>query len=302
MTDVKKAAILGATGPTGRHLASLLLERNQRVRAISRSESNLGKCFPDDAFEKVAADATDEAETARAVDGCDVVYDCIGLPGDLIAQHPVTARNIAKAIQQTGARCVQISSYWAYLPIVKLPLTEEHPRTDGPLWARYRREAEDILQDAGACVLHLPDFYGPYVHVSTMQNALMDAVNDRPMNWIGAADVDHELIYVPDAMRIAAEIATHDEAYAQRYVLPGSGTVTGAEVAHLAGGKLRAASPMLLRIVSLFDKNLRSFMPMVPHYAKTITYDASKLHALIGTTKMTPYADGIRETLDSLRN
>ena len=54
--------------------------------------------------------------------------------------------------------------------------------------------------------------------------------------------------------------------------------------------------------MSLFDKNLRSFMPMVPHYAKTITYDASKLHALIGTTKMTPYADGIRETLDSLRD
>ena len=69
----------------------------------------------------------------------------------------------------------------------------------------------------------------------------------------------------------------------------------------MAGGKLRAASPMLLRIVSLFDKNLRSFMPMVPHYAMTITYDASKLHALIGTTKMTPYRGGIRETLDSLR-
>ncbi len=141
-------AILGATGPTGRHLAPILQERNQQVRAISRSESNLGKCFPDDAIEKVAADATDEVETVRALDGCDVVYDCIGLPVDRIAQHPVTARNIAKAIQKTGARCVQISSYWAYLPIVKLPLTEEHPRTDGPGWARYRREAEDILQEA----------------------------------------------------------------------------------------------------------------------------------------------------------
>ncbi|GMR24510.1 MAG: NAD-dependent epimerase/dehydratase family protein [Acidobacteriota bacterium] len=302
MTDFEKAAILGATGPTGRHLAPLLQERTKQVRAISRSESNLRKCFPDETIEKVAADATDEAETVRALDGCDVVYDCIGLPGDLIAQHPVTARNIAKAIRQTGTRCVQVSSYWAYLPIVKLPLTEEHPRTDGPVWSRYRREAEDILQDAGACVLHLPDFYGPYVHTSTMQNTLIDVINDRPMNWIGAADVDHELIYVADAMRIAAEIATHDEAYAQRYVLPGSGAVTGAEVAHLAGGKLRAASPTVLRIVSLFDKNLRSFMPMVPHYAKTITYDASKLHALIGTPKMTSYADGIQETLDSLRD
>ena len=42
------------------------------------------------------------------------------------------------------------------------------------------------------------------------------------MNGIGADDVEHELIYAPDAMRIAAEIATHDEAYAPRYVLPGA--------------------------------------------------------------------------------
>jgi len=31
-------------------------------------------------------------------------------------------------------------------------------------------------------------------------------------------------------------------------------------------------------------------------------YDASKLHALVGTTQMTPYADGIRDTLDSLHH
>ena len=214
----------------------------------------------------------------------------------------MAAQNIANVMRNTGVRCVQVSSYWAYLPIVTLPLSEEHPRVDGPEWARHRREAEDILQNAGACVLHLPDFYGPYVHTSTMQNALIDAVNNRPMNWIGGADIDHELIYVPDAMRIAAELANHDQAFGERYILPGSGTVTGTEVARLAGGKLRAASPMLLRIVSLFDKNLRSFLPMVPHYAKKITYDASKLRALVNVPPMTSYPDGIRQTLDWLRS
>jgi nucleoside-diphosphate-sugar epimerase len=300
VTESKKAAIVGATGPTGNHLARILVERNERVRVISRSASNLARCFPDELVEKIAADATDESATARALEGCDLVYDCIGLPGELIAQHPVTARSIAKATRDSGARCVQISSYWAYLPIVTLPLTENHPRVGGPEWSRYRREAEDILQDAGACVLHLPDFYGPYVHTSTIQNALIDAANHRPMNWIGGADVERELIYVPDAMRIAAEIATRGDAFGERYVLPGSGAIAGAEVARLAGGKLRAASPMLLRLVSLFDKNLRGFMPMVPHYARTITYDASKLRALIGAIPMTPYAEGIRQTLDSI--
>jgi nucleoside-diphosphate-sugar epimerase len=302
MTNFEKAAIVGATGPTGRHLVRVLRDRDQAVRAISRSEKNLARCFPNGAVERVVADATDESATAKALAGCDLVYDCIGLPGELIDQHPVTARTIAKAKEATGARCIQVSSYWAYLPIIELPLTEEHPRTGGPEWARYRREAEDVLQSAGACVLHLPDFYGPYVHTSTMQNALIDAVEGRPMNWIGGADVEHELVYVPDAMRIAADIATHDDAFGERFVLPGAGTVTGAEVAYLAGGKLRAASPWLLRIVSLFDENLRSFMPMVPHYAKTITYDATKLRGVLGDIEITPYADGIRHTLDSLRS
>lgn len=301
MTEPRKVAVLGATGPTGRHLVPLLRERNVDVRVVSRSEASLSEYFPDDAIERVAADATREEDTVRAVDGCDVAYDCIGLPPEQTEQHPLTARNIAAAMKRTGARCVQVSSYWAYLPIVRLPLTEDHPRTNGPEWARIRRETEDILLESGACVLHLPDFYGPYVHTSTVQNALVDAVSGRPMSWIGAADTRRELLYVPDAMKIAAEIAAHDEAYGERFVLPGSGPITGKEIAEIAGGKLRPAGPWLLKIVSLFNADLRKFMPMVPHYAKTITYDATKLRGVIGDVEMTPYAEGIRETLDWLR-
>ena len=65
------------------------MERNQQVCAISRRESNLGTCFPDDVIEKVAADATDEAETVRALDDCDVVYDCIGLVCRLISSRNI---------------------------------------------------------------------------------------------------------------------------------------------------------------------------------------------------------------------
>jgi nucleoside-diphosphate-sugar epimerase len=53
----------------------------------------------------------------------------------------------------------------------------------------------------------------------------------------------------------------------------------------------------MLRIVSLFNSDLRAFMPMVPEYAKPITYDGSKLEALLGPTERTSYADAIRETL-----
>ena len=54
--------------------------------------------------------------------------------------------------------------------------------------------------------MHLPDFYGPYVHVSTLQNALNEAASGKTVNWLGSADTQREYIYVPDAMRIAAAV------------------------------------------------------------------------------------------------
>ena len=74
---------------------------------------------------------------------------------------------------------------------------------------RYRREAEDVLCAAGAAILHLPDFYGPDVHVSTLQNALNEAAFGKTVNWLGRTDVQREYIYVPDAMRIAVEKFDH---------------------------------------------------------------------------------------------
>ena len=80
------------------------------VRAIARDLDKLARLFPDTAVEKRATDILDADATLRAVDGCDLVYDCIGLPGDQMHLHPVTARNIADALRRTKARCVQVLS------------------------------------------------------------------------------------------------------------------------------------------------------------------------------------------------
>jgi nucleoside-diphosphate-sugar epimerase len=161
-----KVAIIGATGPTGIHLAGELRKTPAAVRVVARRMDNLAQLFPDAAFEKRPADILDIDATLRAVEGCDLVYDCIGLPGDQMHLHPVIARNIAGALRHTNARCVQVSSYWAYYPQVRAEMNEGHPRSGGSAWVRHRREAEDILCGAGAAILHLPDFYGPQVHVS----------------------------------------------------------------------------------------------------------------------------------------
>lgn len=298
----KKAVILGATGPIGISLACALQESGLPVRVVSRSEVNLRRCFTD-TVECVMANVLHADDTRRAVAGCNLVFNCIGLPDDQMHQHPVTARNIADAIAQTGARCVHLSSYWAYLPAVQLPLNEQHPRTGGSHWVQYRRAAEDILQQAGAAIVNLPDFYGPYVHTSILQQALVDAVRGKAISWIGAANILHEYVFVADAVRIAVTLAGYPDAYGQRWIVPGGGPITGQKIADIVSAvldrpvKLRSAGIIVLRLVSVFNKTLRGFMPMVPEYMKPITFDATKLEGLIGKPAMTSYHDSIAKTL-----
>ena len=109
-----KIAIVGATGPTGIHLAAELCRHTAAVRVIARDMDKLARLFPDAAVEKRPADILDADATLRAIDGCDLVYDCVGLPGDQMHLHPVTARNVAGPVRHAKSRCVQVSSYWAY--------------------------------------------------------------------------------------------------------------------------------------------------------------------------------------------
>jgi nucleoside-diphosphate-sugar epimerase len=305
---MSKVAILGATGPTGIHLAAALYENGIPVRVVARATDKLKRLFPDTAIEKFQANILDPGETLRAVENCDLVYDCIGLPGDQMHLHPDTARNVAAAIGQTKARCVQVSSYWAYYPQARAIMNESHPRSGGPPWVRHRREAEDILVAAGAAILHLPDFYAPQVHVSTLQSALMEAASGKTVNWLGRADVARDYIYVPDAMRIACAIGRHADAFGAHWCLPGGGPLTGRQVAEIASRhvgravKLRSADLFMLRLVSLFNRDLRGFMQIAPNYMKPVSYDARKLERLLGPQTMTPYPTGIARTLDWLKN
>src|SRR5262249_10466484 len=147
-----KIAVVGATGPTGIHLVIELRKTVASVRVIARSAERLARLFPEASVENGPADVLDADATLRAIEGCDLVYDCIGLPGDQMHLHPVTARNIAGALRHTKVRCVQVSSYWAYYPQVRTEMNESHPRIGGPPWVRYRREGGDSLRDAGAAI------------------------------------------------------------------------------------------------------------------------------------------------------
>jgi nucleoside-diphosphate-sugar epimerase len=302
----ERIAVVGATGPTGRTLTSELVGRGCPVRAVSRRIDVLEAHFLSPEIEKRQGDAMEVASLAAAVESCDLVVDCIGLPSHRMADHPATARSIAQVVKASGARCLQVSSYWSFMPIGALPVSEHHPREGGPPWVCLRREAEDILREAGGAIVHLPDFFGPLVHTSNLQMAVADAVNGKPMNWIGPADVEREYIYLPDAMRDIAELLTREEAYGGDWIVPGSGPLSANELARILTAlldrevRVRATPPGLLRVISLFNKELRGFMQIAPEYVKPISYDGTKLHRLIGETERASYEDALRATIASM--
>lgn len=304
-------AILGAAGPTGRHLAPLLLERGHRVRAVGRTEARLTAAFSGAGVEIHAADLSDPDAAARALDGQSLAFLCVGTPmGAAQAEHPRIARAVASAAGRTGTRIVHVSNTWSYLPLQTLPLREDHPREGGPEPARLRREAEDILrQDADACIAHLPDFYGPYVHSSSVQRALVEGLRrNGGMRWIGNPHNAREYAYVPDAMRCVAELSRHPEAFGAHWLIPGGPALTARDLARFAA--MRTGRPVgvmvsgrtTLRLAGLFSRTVRDFLPMVPSYMQPITIDASRLTALIGPPALTDPDVAILNTLDWIRD
>lgn len=274
------------------------------MRAVSRRRETLAGLFGDLAgMEVAAADALDADATRAAVDGCDLVVDCIGLPAERMADHPHTARVVSRAAADAGARCLQVSSYWSFLPHRGEVVNESHPRHGGHEWFRLRREAEDVMLEAGAAVVHLPDFFGPHVHTSSVQAALEQAAAGEPVQWLGGADTAREAAFVPDSMGIVVELAERDEAYGTDWAIPGSGALTAHRLAEIAGHHLghdvavKAAPGWLLKLVSLVHPQLRAIRPLIPHYVKPVRYDTSKLRGLLGEVTTTPFEEAIPATL-----
>lgn len=307
VSQPSRAAIVGATGPTGIRLAHELVTRGIRVRVVSRSDDRLGAAFSDLEVERVAADALDGDAMRRAVAGADLVVDCIGLPADQMHLHPKAAAGIAAAARHAGARCLQISSFWPYLPVQRLPVDESHPREGGGAFIQARRDAEDVMLRAGAAVAQLPDFFGPHVHTSTLQRPLEEAAEGSAVSFMGGAETEREYAYIPDAMATVASLAAREEAFGRAWIVPGSGPLSPRRAAAIAGRhlgreiKVRAAPGWMLRVMALFSAELRAFAPMLPHYVRPIRYDASRLRSLLGEIRTTPYEEAIPTTLDWLR-
>ncbi|MGD2155139.1 MAG: NAD(P)H-binding protein [Gemmatimonadales bacterium] len=300
--DIERAAVFGATGATGRELVRELARRGLAVRAVSRSLENLERDFGELDVERRAADLNDGAAAIEAAAGCDLIFHCVGLPLERFPDHVTIARHTAAAMSACAARGVLVTSYWSYGPGDDAPMSEDRALAPGSQAARVRREQEDVMLAAGACVARLPDFFGPGAEISPVNDALRSVHAGKSALWPGDPDAPRDLIFIPDVGRLLCDLARRAEAYGQAWNVPGSGVQPPRATLELAARiasarlKLRRGRRWMLAAAGIFNRELRAFKDVLPLYERPAILDVTRFRGLLKDVVTTSYEEAIRRT------
>jgi NAD dependent epimerase/dehydratase family. len=123
--------ILGANGQIATELAHVL--RREFTRDLKLVSRNPLKVNDDDTL--ASADLMDASQTARAVEGSEIVYFTAGLPPDTALwerQFPTMLRNALNASRAAGAKFAYFDNTYMYPQDARV-LTEEAPfEPNGP--------------------------------------------------------------------------------------------------------------------------------------------------------------------------
>ena len=97
-----RVLVTGATGKVGHAIASALLERGDHVRGLVRDARRAARILPA-GIEPVTGDVTDPEGVAGAVDGCELVFNAMGLPEQWVRDQGIFDRVNAEGSGQLAA-------------------------------------------------------------------------------------------------------------------------------------------------------------------------------------------------------
>ncbi len=310
-----KIAIIGAAGAIGRTVAEALLKRGDQVRLVGRSLAKLQELGFDGA-ELVSADVSTEAGCRTALEGMDAGVYTLGLPYTKkeFAKYPGMMKACVDAAKKLGTKkLVLVSNVYPYgLPTAER-IAENHPRQPVSVKGEWRKQQEDVLMAADdpnglrTLSLRLPNFYGPYAALSIADGFVKAAIAGKTADLLGPVDLPQELCFTPDVGPVVAALLLRDDAFGQAYNFAGAGTLTwrefATEIFKAAGTKpkLRVAGPTMLKFIGLFSELMRELSEMSYLQTNPVLLDDRKLMKLLLDVKKTPYAEGIRRTVEAYR-
>jgi nucleoside-diphosphate-sugar epimerase len=298
--------IVGA-GPVGGTVATMLAERGDRVRLVTRSGGG-----PDrPGVERIAADASDAARLTALTEGAATLFNCANPAYDRwLTDWPPLGASLLTAAERSGATLVTMSQLYMYGEVdgVIRPDTPEaatHPKLKlrGDMW----RQALD-LHRAGrirTAEVRASDYIesNGVLSYSLGKPLLAGRRGYAP----GPLDVPHSWSSITDVARTLVTAASDERALGRVWFAPTNPAMTIRQLAAAftaANGAPRAKVTEVpypvMWTMGLFNTMLRELRTTRYQFAKPFVIDSSETTATFGLAP-TPLDEALRAAAANVR-
>jgi nucleoside-diphosphate-sugar epimerase len=273
--------IVGA-GPVGTATATLLADRGEQVRIVTRSGGG-----PEHAsIERVAADASDAGRLAELAEGAVALYNCANPPyHQWLTDWPPLAEALLVAAERSGAVLATASNLYGYGE-VDGPITDRTPQSATHPKLKLRADmwrAALAAHEAGrirATEVRASD----YVEANSIFSvALAKPLRAGKRGYVPAKlDTPHSFTSIADVARTLVTAATTERAWGRAWLVPTNPPVTirelaarFAEVNGLPKAKVSELPYAILWTAGLFSPMLRELRTTHYQFSRPFVLDSS---------------------------
>jgi nucleoside-diphosphate-sugar epimerase len=316
MTSERTALIIGATGGIGSEVATALIRRSWRVRALTRRSADIAEpASGRPGIEWIRGDAMVAADVAAAAQGSQLIFHGANPPryenwAGLAV--PMLESSIAAA-KASAARIVFPGTIYNFGPDAFPLLSERSRQRPVTRKGQIRVDMERRLEAAARTGVHTlivraGDYFGPHAGNSWFSQGLIRS--GRPVTSIaypGPHSVGHSWAYLPDVAETIALLIERDLAAFEVFHFQGHWLEHGIQIAEairrVVGNPrlpIRSFPWWAVYAASPFVAMFREMIEMRYLWREPLRLDNAKLKALLGSEPHTPTDQAIATTLRGL--
>jgi nucleoside-diphosphate-sugar epimerase len=311
--------VLGVTGAIGYWCARQLLDRGERVVALTRNPAGARERFPEDLsqLEIVHGDALDASAVRHVADGAATLIHGVNVPlglwEDPLQGRAALLRVSIDAAIAAGARLVFPANVWVYGHTYVPLLFEGHPFAADTTKGRAAVKLESMLAEArrerglSYSIIRLPDLYGPFVASALYRSLFQNALAGSTLTWYGSLDAPLELVHVADAASALLQVGLDPDVHGRAFNLPGPEETTARKwltlLAECAGTRShpRAIPSPIIAIAGWFNHEAHEMHELLYLKTRRLILEGRRYSDRYGSYPATSYVNGIRDTLDWYR-
>ncbi|MCU0491391.1 MAG: NAD-dependent epimerase/dehydratase family protein [Chloroflexaceae bacterium] len=297
--------VIFGTGPLGKWTMRTLIGLGKRVRLVNRSGKAEG--IPA-GVELVAGDAYDVASTTRLTQGATSVYQC-AQPAyhQWAGNFPRLQDAILAGAAANGAKLIVAENLYMYGEPQGQPLSESTPYAAHTHKGRLRQAMTESLfaahqrGEVRVASARGSDFFGPDEPIQG-EMVFRAALAGKRVTMLGRLDMPHTFTYVADFGRTLAILGTNDTGLGRAWHVPSAPPVPQSELVRLLQAavgqpvKVMAASPLMVRLLGLFNPTIREMNEMMYEWMQPFVMDSSAFTKAFGLTA-TPLPQAVQETV-----